>query len=50
MAEQFDVSSTERKILEERAQRRAALRNEFLKLKSDPFKHASGEGGTVVST
>ncbi|KAJ8935477.1 hypothetical protein NQ314_012769 [Rhamnusium bicolor] len=30
-----------------RQKRRAFLRDEFLKLKSDPFQHASGEGGTV---
>lgn len=49
MAEQFDVSAEKRKVFEEKAQRRAYLRNFFLKQVSDPFRHASGEGGTVVS-
>ncbi|EEZ97756.1 hypothetical protein TcasGA2_TC011482, partial [Tribolium castaneum] len=47
MAEQFDVSSERRKVLEENAKRRTVLRNFFLKQVSDPFRHASGEGGTV---
>lgn len=49
MSEQFDVDSETRRILEEKAKRRAILREQFLKLKTDPFQHASGEGGTVVS-
>lgn len=49
MAEQFNVSSEQRKVLEDRARRRVALRNEFMKLQTDPLRHASGEGGTVVS-
>lgn len=50
MAEQFDVSPERRKVLEENAKRRTFLRNECLKQASDPFRHATGEGGTVVST
>ena len=49
MADQFDCSADRRKILEENAKRRTFLRNVFLKEVSDPFRHASGEGGTVVS-
>lgn len=49
MADQFDVSPADRKKLEARARRRAALREEFFKLSTDPRRHASGEGGAVVS-
>ncbi|KAF2901015.1 hypothetical protein ILUMI_05155 [Ignelater luminosus] len=36
-----------RKKLEARARRRAVLREEFLKLSTDPRRHAAGEGGAV---
>jgi hypothetical protein len=49
MADQYDITPDRRKVLEENAKRRTVLRNEFLKQVSDPFRHASGEGGTVVS-
>ncbi|XP_018560785.1 uncharacterized protein LOC108903180 [Anoplophora glabripennis] len=35
------------KILEEKAKRRKLLRNYFQKQRTDPFRHASGEGGVV---
>uniref|UniRef100_V5GYY5 NADH dehydrogenase [ubiquinone] 1 beta subcomplex subunit 4 n=1 Tax=Anoplophora glabripennis TaxID=217634 RepID=V5GYY5_ANOGL len=47
MSQQFDIDNESRKIIEEKAKRRATLREQFLKLKTDPFQHASGEGGTV---
>ncbi|KAJ8943301.1 hypothetical protein NQ318_004742 [Aromia moschata] len=47
MSSQFDVNSETRGILEEKAKRRAVLREQFLKAKTDPFQHASGHGGTV---
>ncbi|CAH1381537.1 NADH dehydrogenase [ubiquinone] 1 beta subcomplex subunit 4 [Tenebrio molitor] len=47
MADQYDITPERRKVLEENAKRRTVLRNEFLKQVSDPFRHASGEGGTV---
>ncbi|XP_060523577.1 uncharacterized protein LOC132700349 [Cylas formicarius] len=47
MAQQYDVSKEQQKILEEKANRRAFLRNEFLKARTDPFQHASGEAGIV---
>lgn len=49
MAQQYDVSPAQRQLIEARAQRRAVLREEFMKQSTNPFKHASGEGGTVVS-
>nr|CAI5868955.1 unnamed protein product [Callosobruchus analis] len=38
-----------KKILEEKAKRRQLLREYFQKEKSNPFRHALSEGGTVVS-
>lgn len=49
MVSQFDVTPEQKSIIEEKAKRRLALREEFLKQASNPFKHASGEGGAVVS-
>lgn len=43
----FEQSPEQRRILIEKAQRRAVLRAEFLKQTSNPFVH--GEGGAVVS-
>lgn len=40
----------EKDILLEKQKRRMALRQEFLKKVSDPFRSGTGEGGTVVST
>ncbi|KAF5270406.1 hypothetical protein FQR65_LT05594 [Abscondita terminalis] len=47
MADHYDVTPVEKNILLERAKRRTILREEFLKLSTDPFRHASAEGGTV---
>lgn len=47
MAPQYDISKDQQEIAIENAKRRLALRNQFLKQSSDPFRHASGEGGTV---
>ncbi|KAG5877275.1 hypothetical protein JTB14_038311 [Gonioctena quinquepunctata] len=47
MSGQYDVDDTTRRLLEEKAKRRLFLREQFLKLKSNPFQHATGEGGTV---
>lgn len=47
---QYDVSAEQKEILLERARRRTALRNEFQKQIWDPHRHASLEGGTVVSS
>lgn len=49
MADQYDLSPAEKQILIEKAQRREVLRNEFLKQASNPHRHASMEGGAVVS-
>lgn len=48
MSKQYDVSPQQLKLTEEKTQRKLDLRNTFLKLKSDPFIQASGEGGHVV--
>ncbi|KAL3276499.1 hypothetical protein HHI36_011879 [Cryptolaemus montrouzieri] len=45
----YDVPPEKQKILLENAKRRLELRNKFLKLSTDPFKQATGEGGHVVS-
>lgn len=47
--ETYDISRVERKILEERAKRRATLRHEYLKQIENPFRQALGTGGTVVN-
>lgn len=43
----FEQTADERRILIEKAQRRAVLRAEFIKQTTNPFRH--GEGGTLVS-
>ncbi|XP_063241723.1 uncharacterized protein LOC134541910 [Bacillus rossius redtenbacheri] len=48
--EQFGISRNERRVIEAAAQRRAALRQEYWKLISDPHRHATGQGGTVFDT
>lgn len=45
---QYNVDEKTRLRLLEKANRRAQLREEFLKLRFDPFRHASGQGGYVV--
>lgn len=45
---QIDVSPETQRINAEKLKRKLELRNEFLKLKTDPFRHALNEGGTVV--
>lgn len=47
--QQYDVPLAERRLLEEKAKRRAVLRQEFLKQISNPHQHATGESGAVVS-
>lgn len=50
MAPQYDITAEARRVLEEKAKRRLVLREEFLRKVSDPHRHGTGEGGTVVST
>ena len=45
----FVQSEAERKILLEKQKIRAALRADYLKQISNPHRHATGEGGSVVS-
>ncbi|KAL1490717.1 hypothetical protein ABEB36_013367 [Hypothenemus hampei] len=47
MSNQNDVSPEQARIIQEKFQRRVTLRNEFLKLRTDPFRHAGSEGGSV---
>lgn len=47
--QQYDVSPAQRRLLEDRARRRATLRAEFLKQISNPHVHATGDAGGVVS-
>nr|CAH7727996.1 unnamed protein product [Callosobruchus chinensis] len=46
-SQQYDVDPNFRQVVEEKAKRRAVLREEFLKQRFNPFQHATGEGGTV---
>lgn len=46
---QFDVSPAEQRLFQEKQQQRAALRAEYLKKIYDPHRHATGQGGYVVS-
>ncbi|XP_015592355.1 uncharacterized protein LOC107266414 [Cephus cinctus] len=45
--DQYDITPRNREILEFRASRRNALRQEFLKETLNPHRHASGIGGAV---
>ncbi|XP_028133577.1 uncharacterized protein LOC114328828 [Diabrotica virgifera virgifera] len=47
MSKAYDLDPAAVKVIEAKAQRRADLRQQFLKLKSNPFIHATGEGGAV---
>ena len=46
---QFDTSAHERRLVDEYAKRRAALRQEYIKQITNPHRHGTGEGGTLVS-
>lgn len=48
MTNPYGVSDAEFNLIKQQAARRAALRKEFMKQKTNPFKHAS-EAGYVVS-
>lgn len=45
-----EISKKEKELLLKRQARAMELRAEFQKQVSNPFRHASGEGGAVVST
>lgn len=45
---QYGISESELKIIKDQAARRAQMRAEFIKQKTNPWKHAS-EAGYVVS-
>ncbi|PZC86873.1 uncharacterized protein LOC135117074 [Helicoverpa armigera] len=44
MTNPYGVSEAEYNLIKQQAARRAALRNEFIKQKTNPFKHASEAG------
>jgi hypothetical protein len=45
---QCDVSPAEKRSVEAYAKRRAALREEYIKQITNPHRHGTGEGGTLV--
>lgn len=47
MASEYNISVEQKRVLEEKAARRLALRAEFQKLAYDPRRHATAEGGHV---
>ena len=46
---QVDESPKERRLVEERARMRAQLRTEYIKQWTNPYRHASLDGGYIVS-
>lgn len=48
MANNYGISDAELNLIKQQAARRADLRKEFLKQRTNPWKHAS-EAGYVVS-
>lgn len=48
MANNYGISDAELNIIKQQASRRAEMRKEFLKQRTNPWKHAS-EAGYVVS-
>jgi hypothetical protein len=45
---QYDVSEAMKRRVEAYAKRRALLREEYIKQITNPHRHGTGEGGTVV--
>jgi hypothetical protein len=45
---QYDVSPATKRSVEAYAKRRAALREEYIKQITNPHRHGTGEGGTLV--
>ncbi|XP_059474296.1 uncharacterized protein LOC132195973 [Neocloeon triangulifer] len=48
MADTPDISPREMAILKDKMQRTAELKQHYLKQIHNPYRHASGEGGTVL--
>lgn len=48
MADQYGISQAEYELIKKQAARRAEMRREFMKQRTNPFKHAA-EAGYVVS-
>ncbi|CAH4037912.1 unnamed protein product [Pieris brassicae] len=44
MAEQYGISQTEYELIKKQAARRAEMRREFIKQRTNPFKHAAEAG------
>lgn len=45
---QYDVPAKDKRLVEEYAKRRAILRDEYIKQITNPHRHGTGEGGTLV--
>jgi hypothetical protein len=45
---QYDVSAKDKRLVEAYAKRRAVLREEYIKQITNPHRHGTGEGGTLV--
>jgi hypothetical protein len=49
MPEQLDISPKELALLQEKIRRTNLLKKEYLRHIHNPYRHATGEGGFVVS-
>lgn len=45
-----DLSQAEKEVIQRKYERTVQLRAEFLKQAHNPHRHATGEGGTLVSS
>lgn len=45
----IELTREEQKVLQQKHAKRLELRKEYIKQINNPYKHASGEGGTLVS-
>jgi hypothetical protein len=45
---QYDVPAKDKSLVEEYAKRRLVLREEYIKQITNPHRHGTGEGGTLV--
>jgi hypothetical protein len=45
---QYDVPTKDKRLVEEYSKRRAVLREEYIKQITNPHRHGTGEGGTLV--
>jgi hypothetical protein len=45
---QYDVTAKDKRLVQEYTKRRAVLREEYIKQITNPHRHGTGEGGTLV--